>query len=139
MLNTIEYADAMVDIVEMLKLMDDVFIEKIPADFIKMLNEKKSKTYISTIDFTKPLSENNLSYETKVILTHIYREYLCTPEEKKELNDMLEENESIQYKTDIFDKPELGTDREKSLIVSQDDRNFFQKIIGKLFKRDKSF
>ena len=52
---------------------------------------------------------------------------------------MLEENESIQYKTDIFDKPELGTDREKSLIVSQDDRNFFQKIIGKLFKRDKSF
>ena len=83
MLNTIEYADAMVDIVEMLKLMDDVFIEKIPADFIKMLNEKKSKTYISTIDFTKPLSENNLSYETKVILTHIYREYLCTPDKKK--------------------------------------------------------
>ena len=136
MLNTKEYRDAMVDVLEIIKYLDDDMLEKIPLDFIKLLNQKKSTTYVSTIDFTKSLEENNLSYPTKVILAYIYREFFCSSlEEKNEFNSILEKNDAVNIKTDLFNNNSNKNVETKSLITVEEDKSLFQKILDKLFKR----
>ena len=77
MITSKDLSEAAVDVLEIIKYMDDSLINEIPLDFIKNLKQKSSKTYKSQIDFSKPLEENELSYTTKVLLTLLYRDYLC--------------------------------------------------------------
>jgi len=72
-----EFSEAAVDVLEIIKNMDEYLISQIPLDLIKSLRAKCSSTYKSQIDFSKPLEENNLSYATKILLTVLYRDYLC--------------------------------------------------------------
>lgn len=77
MITSKDLSNAAVDVLEIIKNMDDSLINQIPIDFIKNLKQKCSSTYKSQIDFSIPLEENNLSYATKILLTLLYRNYLC--------------------------------------------------------------
>ena len=81
---TKEYSEAIVEVLDVLRNLDEETISRIPLSFIRSLNEKKSKTYKSNIDFSKDLKENELKHQTKVILALIYRDYICETEEERE-------------------------------------------------------
>lgn len=131
MIDTKEYSEATVEVIDIIQHLDEDIIEKIPTEIIKKLNEKKSTTYESNIDFKKPLEENNLKPTTKVMLALIYRNYICTTEKQKELDKMFEENQEKKYNKNIFKNS--GT--ELRLVPVKEKKNIFQRIIEKLFKR----
>ncbi len=131
MIDTKEYSEATVEIIDIIQHLDEDIIEKIPTEIIKKLNEKKSTTYESSIDFTKPLEENNLKPTTRAMLALIYRNYICTTEKQKELDKMFEENQEKKYNKNIF----KSSDTELRLVPVKAKKNIFQRIIEKLFKR----
>lgn len=129
-----EYSEAMVEVLDVLQHLDEYTISKIPLDIIKKLNEKKSKTYVSKIDFTKELKENELKYQTKALLALIYRDYICeTEEELEEFNNMLAKP---NIKTnDLFKKDVKETEIKNEIMPIQKKTNIFQNIINMLFNR----
>lgn len=132
MINTKEYSEAIVEVLDIIKHMDEDVIELIPIEFIKRLNEQKSSTYIANIDYRKPLEENDLKHTTKVLLALIYRDYICTDDEREDFDGILKENENKRYNPNIFENKK---ESELRLVPVEIKKNIFQKIVDKLFKR----
>lgn len=57
----------------------------IPLRFMKLLRENMDSTWRSNVDFSKNLSDMDLLRDTRVLLSLIYRDFLCSPEERKKL------------------------------------------------------
>ena len=58
---------------------------KIPNDFILLIKNNKDINHKLVLDEKKPLNEQKLLIETRQILALIYRDYLCSEDERKEL------------------------------------------------------
>ena len=79
------------EIIEILNHTDKQLVEKIPDNFIKFLFENMDKEYKVEIDFFDENWENTILEETKAILALIYRDYIVSIEERKDL--LIEEKE----------------------------------------------
>lgn len=77
------YREAFVEISEIFKLMPNTMLDKIPNKFKQIIENEKSTTYTSNI--TEPLEQCILKEETIIILSLIYRDFLCDKEEKARL------------------------------------------------------
>ena len=83
---------------------------KIPLQYKKVISENRSQNYIPKIK--EPIKEEDLKYETRVILGIIYRDFLADPEERDKLQAQdaeelrkIEEELKKQYDIDnIFKK-----------------------------------
>ena len=60
---------------------------KIPKNFIAMLEKNKDEKYVPQIDYSKSINEQKLLKDTRVILSLIYRDYICTNEEREEIDE----------------------------------------------------
>ncbi len=70
--------------------------KKIPDSVKKDIFENMNNDYIPNIsDINKPLEQQNILEETKLILASIYKEYIVSDEERKKL--IMEENHIRQY------------------------------------------
>ena len=58
--------------------------EKIPKSFINLIKENRDLDYKFNIDYSVDIKKQLLK-ESKVILSLIYRDYLCSKEKRKEL------------------------------------------------------
>lgn len=101
---TKEYSEAVSEVLELLQMSDEGIISKIPLEVIQQMNKNKSKTYKSKFDETKPITENDLSEKAKAILAFLYRDYICSEEEKEEINKILFENEQEKAKENLESK-----------------------------------
>lgn len=97
---TLEYKNALAEVDMILKLMTKDILDKIPDSFLKFVEQKKSKSYIPSLNKELSLDEQNLLKETRSILSLIYRAYLCNSEEKRRLqiDDIIELNKKYSYK-----------------------------------------
>lgn len=129
------------EVLDVLKHMDEDDVSQIPLDIIKNLNANKDDAYVSTIDFTKPLQENNLSNKALSILAYIYKDYLCTPEEKSEYEKVLYNNqmdfEASSNGSNIFENRKSKLESEETvenidLPANVVHEGFFKKIIDKI-------
>lgn len=96
-----EYRIAISETLEILSYTKKEDVNKIPIKFLKFLRENAAKKYISKLDFSKPLSEMNISSKTIGILSIIYIKYWCNAEEKKEFEEKIKQNEILQQKMEI--------------------------------------
>lgn len=80
-----EYEEAFSEVDEVLKLMPIDLLSKIPVQFRKVISENKDTNY--KVNIKEPLEEQNLKKETIVILGLIYRDFLASPEEKREITN----------------------------------------------------
>lgn len=80
-----EYREAFTEIYEIFKLMPQKLLDKIPKKFYEMIEEEQDKEYVTSIK--EPLEEQKLKNETIIILGLIYRDFLCSHEEKKRLQE----------------------------------------------------
>ena len=80
-----EYKEAFTEVYEIIKLMPSELTSKIPDEFIKMLEEEKDNTYFPQIK--EPIENEKLKDETIVILGLIYRDFLCSREERRNLQE----------------------------------------------------
>lgn len=147
-----EYRKAFAEVNAIIQLMPEELVDKIPSKFRVMLEEEEDKDYYPNIK--EPLEEQKLKEETIIILGLIYRDFLCSPEERKELQEkdakelqevkmaMEQEMREKYNPDDIFKNRRKDNPEEQSytgntsMIVVEE--KWYQKIfqiIKKLFKR----
>ena len=100
---SIEYSEAIVEVLEILKYSDDIIIEKIPKSLIEFWQKNRSQTYNPNLDHNKSINEMKLKNKTKSIITMIYLNYLCDDEEKSNINLILKDNEK-KYQQELRKK-----------------------------------
>lgn len=149
-----EYRRAFTEVYEIFRLMPNELINKIPNKFYKMIEEERNIDYTPTIQ--EPLEKCKLMNETIIILGLIYRDFLCSADEKKRLQEKdakemqevkkaLEEELRQKYNPDdIFKNRNIQPENkiqenyeEKSIAVIQEEK-WYQKIfsiIKNIFKR----
>lgn len=57
----------------------------IPRKFMSFLHDNMDATWGGKLDFSKDLNDMDLLEETRVLLSLVYRDFLCSPEEQEEL------------------------------------------------------
>lgn len=137
---SVEYSEAMVEAIYILKNSSEDVISKIPINIIKFLKQNSSKTYIFEPDIDEELI---IKPQTKAILAAIYRDYLCTSEEKIEYNKKLLENEKViqeklieEFKDkEIFNNKSNAVEHQNTetlLPVEVKNKSFISRIIDKI-------
>lgn len=57
----------------------------IPRKFIQFLHENMDAKWGCNLDFSNNINDMDLLQETRVLLSLVYRDFICTPEERTEL------------------------------------------------------
>ena len=91
-----DQAYAFAEILEILSFTHISLVEKVPNKLISIFRNNALSTYKYHLNQDIPLEDQELSPETATLLTLISLNYWCTPEEKKELQQILIENEKTQ-------------------------------------------
>ena len=81
----IEYRQAFTEVYEIIEMTPDELREKIPKKFYDMIKENMDKDYFPNIK--EPLEKQELKDETIAILGLIYRDFLCSKEERNKLKE----------------------------------------------------
>ena len=98
------------EVYDIINHMDDEMKNKIPKEFIKFIGDNQEFNYKVKIDYSQGINNQNLIHETKVLLSLIYRDYICNKEKKERLirqdNKILkEQEENLRKKYEInFEK-----------------------------------
>ena len=145
-----EYREAFSEVEQILKLMPTNLSNKIPERFKNIITLEKSKTYIPKI--SEPFEKCQLKEETTIVLAVIYRDFLCSKEEREELlerdrNKLLEFEEELRkkYNPDNLFKNKNNSSENiqdnistETAMVEYKEKNFLQKLFDKiknLFRR----
>lgn len=135
-----EYEEAFAEVDEIFQLMPVDLLIKIPLQFKKLISENKSQNYITKIK--EPIKEEDLKYETRVILGLIYRDFLADPEEREKLQAQdaeelrkIEEELQKQYDVDnIFrkrkDQKNTENEEDSTDMIVYKEQGFLQKIFN---------
>ena len=85
------------EIYEILKLIEDEYVNRIPKKIMSFFEEERDKEYKPRIDVNIPLDEQNLKRETMVLLEILNVNYWCdSEEEKQEIQEELIRNNEIK-------------------------------------------
>lgn len=143
-----EYKIAFSEVDEIIKMMPDELVRKIPKGFRELVAEEKDKNYIPNIH--EPLEKNKLKNETIIILGLIYRDFLCSEEERNilqkkdaeelqkvqnELDNELKEKYSIdnlfsKNTTDNVNKDDNINNTNEVAMVEYKEEKWYQKIFN---------
>lgn len=143
---TKEFAEASAEINEILKYMPKEEVEKIPSKLREFFKEVASKDYVTNINPDLPLDEQQIKEKTKDIIALIYRNYWCSEEERKELDQKLIENDRKfeeelreKYNPDnIFknnvtttkkEEPEIKEEKIEQSLVVQETEKWYQRFL----------
>ena len=141
---------AYAEVDEILSLMEDKYIEKVPQKLRDLFKEKRLDGYNPKIDVNIPLDEQNLQRKTFAILAMLNLNYWCEDEKEKERlikiyteNDRKREEELREkynpdnlFQNKNINKDEQNENQEKSdtfkLVEYQKEESFFKKILRKI-------
>ena len=99
-----ERKEAYVEVLEVLKHMEQKYVEKIPKKLIELLKNNASKEYKFSLDKNIPFEEQKLKNSTINILAMLNYNYWCEDEEhKRYLLNKYNENE-IKYQKMLMEK-----------------------------------
>lgn len=143
---TKEFAEASAEINEILKYMPKEEVEKIPSKLREFFKEVASKDYVTNINPDLPLDKQQIKEKTKDIIALIYRNYWCSEEERKELDQKLIENDRKfeeelreKYNPDnIFknnatttkkEEPEIKEEKIEQSLVVQETEKWYQRFL----------
>lgn len=134
------YKNGLAEVDMILNYADEESLNKIPESLKKFIRENKSD-YTAQINPEKDLKDQNLLYETKVILAVLYRDFWATKNERKYLHQKEKEEliklekikqEKYSY-TNLFQNKntlnQINLENRKSLIVKE---NMLRRILNKI-------
>lgn len=78
-------AQAYAEVYQVILHMEDDLRILIPRKFIQFLRKNMDSHWSGNLDFSKNLNDMDLLRKTRVILSLVYRDFICSPEERKEL------------------------------------------------------
>lgn len=143
---TKEFAEASAEINEIFKYLPKEEVEKIPSKLREFFKEVSSKDYVTNINPNIPLDKQQIKEKTKDIIALIYRNYWCSEEERKELDQKLIENDKKfedelreKYNPDnIFknnvtttkkEEPEIKEEKIEQSLVPQETGKWYQRFL----------
>lgn len=123
---------------------DHSLFEKIPNSLINFVKNNRDINYHVNIDFTKTINEQELLRETRVILSLMYRDYICSEEERKAIilkdrNELEKQEEILRQKYEInFNKSKTPINDEnsdkKNELVQIKQQTWIKKLISRILK-----
>lgn len=138
------YRKALTEIDVIFNRFENEIKNKIPNSFRNFVKEKKDENYKFEYDDSKELKDQNISKETKALLSIIYRNYFCSKEEKErlELEDQIElkriedeirekYNPDNLFKNNI-QKEKIQEENKEELQLVEVKESIFKRIINKL-------
>lgn len=134
-----KYREAFSEVYAVLQILPNGLKDKIPTDFYLMIEKERNPYY--HIEIVNPIEKNTFKDETIVLLGLIYRDFLCSEEERKFLQIQDEDgmNKSKSYKkqdikiNELFKiNPKENTDN-NSLIVTEKEKIYVKLV--KILKR----
>lgn len=138
-----KYREAFAEVDMIIHMMPVTLTSKIPQKFKDMLIKEKSNSYIPNI--TEPIDSSLLQTETKVILSLLYRDFLCPNQKKQELlerdkNKQIEEEEEIRKK---YNADNIFKNKDTTLIRQNEQKTSMiiakEKWYNKILKAFKTF
>ena len=151
----VEYRNSLYELNEIFKILDKNLIEKLPKALLKKIANEKSTNYNFSLDYSKRLSEQNLSETTELFLTTLHLKYWCNKEEQQQILNAMKKNE-IEYQEELRKKYNTDnlfknkyktkedvnnqeqTDIQQVQMIEYKKDNLFKKILNKIkhfFKR----
>ena len=101
---TMNRKNSYVEILEILKYMDKIYVDKIPKKLIEFFEENKANNYKFKYDSAVELGKQNLNDNTLALLAMLNLNYWCESEEhKKELIARYNDNEQ-KYQEELHKK-----------------------------------
>ena len=127
------------ELYEILKYLPDVYKKKIPLKFLVEIEEQMDTLYEYSIEHFEDFENQKMLDETKVLLAIVYRDYLASEEEKKEIFAREEEEQrniekvkrEMNNPDNIFKKKEVVVSEgmEKNALVATDNVKWYKKVI----------
>lgn len=143
-----EYRKALYEVYVVLEHTNEEIKNRIPKKFIEFIKENMDKSDEFYLKENIGLEKQDLMLETKQILALIYRDYICSKEERKKLilqekekqNKIEEKNEekyNINFKKNADNKKD-GIDEtrnsQENLLVKVKKEKWYKKLINKIRK-----
>lgn len=144
-----EYKIATTEVLSILEYLPQSEVDKIPNKFKEFLKENSLSTYKPRFDYSLGLDKIELKHKTKLLLAMIYRNYICSEEERLEYDKILYQNEETYQKylrekynpDDIFEKAnnqksttvELAENNSNTALIEYK-KTFFIKFKNFIFK-----
>ena len=137
----IDYDKRLVEVDEILDLLPQDDLSKIPEDIREMIKDNKNKEYEWKFDKEKELKDQELNRDTIVILSYLNMKYLLNKEQKELMGKIYKLNEvkaekikEEKYKADdLFKDNNIETDNQNTQMIL-----YKENIFMKLFKRIKN-
>ena len=137
-----KYKESFAEVSEIFKLMPESMVNKIPVGLRTIIENEKSTIYKP--DIKEPLEECKLKDETIIIMALIYRDFLCSKEEKEKLlqrdaEGLKKAEEELHEKYDvdnIFKKNKTVVEKkqeenvEETSLVEAKEEKWYQKIFN---------
>lgn len=140
MIKVENYPNAYKEVYEILKAVPKEDFDKIPTEFMQIVEKNMNKEYVFSIDPNAHfVEEQEILYETKAILAYVYLNYWATEDEKKIINAKFlkdireaENKKREQYSTDVFKKikEENNTNEEINTDIVVYNENIWKKIVN---------
>ena len=146
-----EYKIAATEVLDIVEHLSLNATNKIPLQLLEFFKEVSMEDYKPEFDYSSGLEKINFTPKTKALLAMIYRNYLCSEEERKEFDRKLFENEEKyqqelreKYNPDkIFQNPETEENAKEennpnTALIEYQEKKWYHKIfekIASLFKK----
>lgn len=117
---TNEYSVAITEVLYILKYLPKDMTANIPTNFLNFLNENSIPDYKPDFDLSKGLDNVRLKHKTKILLSIIYRNYICSEQERLDYDKILLQNEN-EYQVKLKEK--YNTDNIFKETKTSDDNN----------------
>ena len=131
-----EYQKAFSEINFILDNSETNITNKIPKKFIDLIKNNMDKNYVVKIDLSNGIENSVLLDKTKDILSLIYRDYICSKEEREKLIDLWEAkkqtiNTNQILQNNSYEKREIKIIEDKK-IAKIENKKWYEKIINKI-------
>lgn len=139
MIVTKELSNAAVEINSLLDNVSEEVLNKIPKKFIEYLKDIESYDYYFEYDTSKTIDEQNFSDEALKLIGLIYKDYLCTENEREDYNKILneynfklEEEKREKYNPETIFDNRKKENKERNILLIEYKESLFTKIINKI-------
>jgi len=137
-----EYAKSFTEVNIIIKNLPEILNKKIPDKFKQMIEQEKDNEYNPNINDL--VISNKVLPETKAILGLIYRDFLCSDEEKEKLQiqdkedlQRLEEQEQSKVKMneELFKNKEHEENKKEEIALIISEKKWYQKFVEFIKKK----
>ncbi len=142
-MNKENYGKAFKEVYMILKSVGEEIQYKVPTKLLEFIEENMDKDYFFILDDTISLEEQSFMDETLGIISLIWRDYLCTNEEREKITKKDEEiqNKIEKERREKYDPDDLFSNKisnqqnqalQQKVSLIEVKESFFTKLIKKL-------